>query len=70
MLSHRGLALGSFPPYPEFLTLGGSKEETVVGKKYKETLGMGNRFIVFKKYLLYIFPFLEPSCLLIDSESK
>ena len=33
MLSHRGLALGSLSPYPAFLTLGGRKEEIVVGKK-------------------------------------
>ena len=28
------MVLGGIPPYPAFLTLGGKKGETVVGKKY------------------------------------
>ena len=39
MLSHRGLALGSFPPYPEFLTLGGRKEEIVVAHTVTQATG-------------------------------
>ena len=35
-LSHQGLALGSFPPYPAFLTLGGIEDGGDCGGGKKE----------------------------------